>query len=128
VCSSPTAKLIPPFSAPSILGGQTRQTFVIDYQLLKYGLGRDCQTVKQPFTSATLGPGVSTTTQTVWLCGQLDFFDGTSNGGGLVPDPEDFRAISVSTSSSRPLAAGNAEENFPKGFLALPFLYSFGFD
>jgi hypothetical protein len=28
VCSSPTAKLIPPFSAPSILGGQPRQTFV----------------------------------------------------------------------------------------------------
>jgi hypothetical protein len=100
----------------------------IDYQLLKYGLGRDCQILKQPFTSATLGPGVSTATQTIWLCGQLDFFDGTSNGEGLVPDPNDFRAISVSTSSSRPLAAGNAEENFPKGFLALPFLYSFEFD
>jgi hypothetical protein len=124
-CSSPTAKLIPPFSTPSISTLETRQTFTISYQLLKYGLGRNCQIAKQPFTSATLGPNVSTSTQAVWICAQLDFFDGTSNAGGLIADPKDYRAISVSTSSSQPLSVGNADENFPKEFLALPFLYSF---
>ncbi len=124
-CSSPTAKLIPPFSTASNSSLENRQTFIINYQLLKYGLGRDCQIAKQPFTSATLGPNVLASIQTTWLCAQLDFFDGTSNAGGLIADPKDYRAISVSTSSSQPLSVGNADENFPKEFLALPFLYSF---
>jgi hypothetical protein len=127
LCSSPKAVAIPPFNSRPNFRDDAHAPYLMQYQLLKYGLGRNCEIVKQGFTSATLAPTVANLRQEAWQCGQLDFFDGARDANGAIDDPRNFRAIPVATSASEPLAARKPEVEFPETFLTPAFWDSFEF-
>ena len=99
----------------------------MQYALLKYGLGRNCQATTQAFSAETLAPSATRSRSDAWVCGQLDFFDGTRDANGAIDDPAKFRAIAVSTVSSQRLTTAPPEIRFPENFLTLPTWRSYSF-
>jgi hypothetical protein len=126
-CSSAKARALPAFNARADFASDSHPPYAMQYALLKYGLGRNCQATTQMFSAATLAPSPTKSRSEAWICGQLDFFDGTRDANGAIDDPGKFRAIAVSTASSQRLTAAAPEYRFPEIFLALPYWYSYSF-
>jgi hypothetical protein len=91
----------------------------MQYQLIKYAIGRECQIVSQRYTSTnTTVPNGS---ESRWICKKLDIFDGTNNSKGRIVDSQPLLSIKVETVSARPLVSDSqpdaAKLNFPEEFI-----------
>jgi hypothetical protein len=101
-----SAEELPEFNANPAFGEETKQPFVMEYNLIKYGLGRNCRVIRQRYTrsSETLTRQPDTQPFESWLCNDLDLFDGTHSADGAILDgPKQFRSIRLKTVLSKPL-------------------------
>jgi hypothetical protein len=82
--------------------------FKLAFEILRYGLGRECTLLHQPVTKVEAADRTTTTyTLDQWQCDQLELFDGVTNG-----PPKEWQTMHLETVSTQPLS-----REFAKGLV-----------
>lgn len=107
--------------------------FNMAYQLIKWGLGKDCTRIKQ--VVAANKPGLISTSHLAWLCKELALVDGTEYDKTIeemnlnVIEPQRFLLTRVETSSDAPLKGGDNDfdPELPTYFIVDSDLYIYSY-
>jgi hypothetical protein len=117
---------VPEFNMRSDWHDDKRPPYHMQYQMVKYALGRGCQALTQHFTSTN--KDFPEGHENRWLCERLDTFDGTQDvDGHPIDDSKPLRTIVAETSSNQPLVSSSTQSEppteFPQEFLIPSALY-----
>jgi hypothetical protein len=120
------ARPFPPFNMRSDWREDKRPPYRMQYEMVKYALGRGCQAITQRFTSTN--KDFAEGHENRWLCERLDIFDGTQDADGhRIDDPKPLRTVIAETEATRPLVSSSNESEhpteFPQEFLIPAALY-----
>ena len=126
-CRKPDALSVPPMAVNDTFwdAEQQRVPFRMEYQLVKWGLGKNCETVRQP-VSATFDDVV-----VAWLCETLEVGDGTIDErtyATLTPDRFALRFVrSEGRAALAPSRGEDGSEQLPGAFVVDPALYTYNY-
>jgi hypothetical protein len=117
---------VPQFNIRSDWYEDKRPPYGMQYQMVKYALGRGCQAISQHYSSTNKDS--SEGQENRWVCERLDIFDGAQDSSGHhIDDSKPLRIIIAETSSSRPLVSSGSQNSttteFPQEFLIPTALY-----
>lgn len=119
-------------SIPSFVVGKGPDDYIdskppyrVQYRLIKYGLGYDCQVISQQFTTTNDIVKTTPNHDDRWMCARVDIFDGTKDGD--ITDPKLFHTVIVETNGDQQFENVDADDPFPDNFILSSEMYNYSY-